>query len=264
LHNNRATSHLKSGGHDEAIADCTVVIDVVGLEYHSGKEEPLPDIVNEVKLGDALVKALNKRASGLEMAEKWDKAREDWESLIAVLAGPVAADLGAERSMKERSLAIEGLARCKKMVEVLNGRALRPPASARPSRPPTRSATPADLDSSAAVTRLRQAAEAQDKEDALRLSLKDATDARLQAWSSGKETNLRGLLSSLDGVLGGDAGWAALGIKKLGMADLVTDKQVKMGYMKVIAKLHPDKVRLRMVWECGCDAPLTCPCARSA
>jgi hypothetical protein len=44
-------------------------------------------------------------------------------------------------------------------------------------------------------------------------------------------------------VLGGDAGWAALGIKKLGMADLVTDKQVKIGYMKVIGKLHPDKVR---------------------
>jgi hypothetical protein len=34
-----------------------------------------------------------------------------------------------------------------------------------------------------------------------------------------------------------------LGIKKLGMADLVTDKQVKIGYMKVIGKLHPDKVR---------------------
>ncbi len=255
LHNNRATAYLRSGGHHEAIQDCTIVIEVIGVEYHPAKEQPLPSDLQEVKLGESLVKALNKRATGHEMAEKWEFAKADWERLVRVLGGGVGVELGAERVMKERALAMEGLGRCNKMQEVLTG-AMKPATaiSRKSSKPPTRSSTPANPDSSVAVSRLRLAAEAQDKEDTLRLGLKDATDARLLAWSAGKETNLRGLLSSLDSVLGGDEGWKALGIKKLGMADLVTDKQVKLGYMKVIGKVHPDKVSgsILWLWDVGC------------
>lgn len=249
LHTNRATAHLKSGGHSEAIVDCSVAIDVIGLAYHPAKEAPLAGELAEVKLSDGLVKALNKRATGYEMAEKWDRAKEDWEALTGVLGGSVGVELGAERTMKERAQAAEGIARCRKMMDVLAGRTAKSSAprvlaakSRGPTDPPTRSATPADPNASAAVSRLRQAAQAQESEDAQRLALKDTTDARLLAWSAGKETNLRGLLSSLDGVLGGDDGWKALGIKKLNIADLITEKQVKMGYMRVIGKLHPDKV----------------------
>ncbi len=57
-------------------------------------------------------------------------------------------------------------------------------------------------------------------------------------WKQGKENNLRALLASLDMVL-----WSELGIVKCNMSDLVTPSQVKVRYMKTIAKIHPDKVR---------------------
>lgn len=84
---------------------------------------------------------------------------------------------------------------------------------------------------------MREQAAVQESEDNQRLDLKPGVDAKIQAWSGGKEANLRGLLSSLDLVL-----WDGLGVKKPSMAELITEKQVKIGYMRVIGRLHPDKV----------------------
>lgn len=84
---------------------------------------------------------------------------------------------------------------------------------------------------------MRQATAAQEAEDNERVNLNVGVNAKIQAWSAGKETNLRGLLSSLDMVL-----WDGLGVKKPSMAELITEKQVKIGYMRIIGKLHPDKV----------------------
>ena len=67
--------------------------------------------------------------------------------------------------------------------------------------------------------------------------LKDSVDARLMAWRGGKETNLRALIASLENILWPEVGW-----QKVGMSELVTTSQVKVRYMKAIAKLHPDKV----------------------
>ena len=58
-------------------------------------------------------------------------------------------------------------------------------------------------------------------------------------WKVGKEKNLRALIASVDTVL-----WAELKSdwKPVNMSELVTPSQVKIKYMKVIAKLHPDKL----------------------
>ena len=69
------------------------------------------------------------------------------------------------------------------------------------------------------------------------MDLKDSVEARLSAWKTGKETNVRALVASLDTVL-----WPELGWQKVGLHELVTPGQVKVRYMKAIAKLHPDKV----------------------
>ena len=61
-------------------------------------------------------------------------------------------------------------------------------------------------------------------------------DAQLLARNDGKETNIRILNASLKMVL-----WPELGWQKIGM-EVVTPSQVKVRYMKAIAKLHPDKV----------------------
>jgi hypothetical protein len=69
--------------------------------------------------------------------------------------------------------------------------------------------------------------------------LKDTIEARINTWKGGKETNLRALLASLDTVLWDEV---LAGGLKVGMHELITEKQVKIKYMKVIARLHPDKV----------------------
>lgn len=228
LYNNRAATWLKLGESTKAVQDCAVVIDIVGPNYHPSKEAPLPPDC-DVRLGDALVKATSKRAQAHEMGEKWKLALADWERVLSYDAA-----LGGQGSKAQAS---EGIRRAKAM---LSGGPSGPsnadtPRASKPATPRPVS-RPADVGKSAAVAELRKAAQAQEKEDEARLAVKDAVDAKLDAWRKGKETNLRALLASLDLVL-----WDPV-LLKVGMHELVTDKQVKIKYMKVIARLHPDKL----------------------
>ena len=158
------------------------------------------------------------------MGEKWRQALDDWERVMGYDAA-----LGGQGSKAQAS---EGIKRAKAMLDPT------PKATPKPSKPstPRPPSRPADVGKSAAVAELRKAAQQQEKEDEARLAVKDAVDAKLDAWRKGKETNLRALLSSLQLVL-----WEPV-LLKVGMHELVTDKQVKIKYMKVIARLHPDKL----------------------
>lgn len=242
LHNNRAATRLKLGESTGAAEDCTIVITIIGPAYHPSKEAPLPaDIAAEVKLADAMVKAMTKRAQAWEMAEKWSKAVEDWEKVL----GFDAQMLGSSASTT-RNLAAEGLRRSKRMVE--SDGPPKPTSSAPPKRPVHRTATPvisrpSNVNDSEAVASLRAAAKAIEAEDQQRLALKDSVEARLNTWKAGKETNLRALLASLDAVLWDEV---LAGGLKVGMHELIAEKQVKIKYMKVIARLHPDKVGLSL------------------
>lgn len=227
-----------------AAADCTAVIDLIGIAYHPGKEASLPAEYAEIKLGDGLSKALVKRAQAWEMGEKWKAALEDWERVMgldaAVLLG---AGAGAGGVAKMRNMAVEGARRARKMME--SGKVAPAPAPATTPIPstPTPTATPAttaDVNRSAAVADLRKAAQALEAEEEARLKHKDTVDAKITNWKSGKETNLRALIASLDTVLWDDI--VKEGGLRVGMHELVTDKQVKIKYMKVVARLHPDKV----------------------
>jgi hypothetical protein len=102
--------------------------------------------------------------------------------------------------------------------------------------------------SSAAVQNLAKYHATESAEDLEKASLYDAIDQKLQTWYTGKETNLRALLSSLDTVLWPESGWT-----KVSMAELVLPNKVKMVYMRALGKVHPDKisrgatVRVRML-----------------
>ncbi|KIJ14744.1 hypothetical protein PAXINDRAFT_12572 [Paxillus involutus ATCC 200175] len=91
--------------------------------------------------------------------------------------------------------------------------------------------------SSAALAALRASHDTQASEEALRLTHKDAVDARLASWRAGKEANVRALLTTLDSVL-----WPELGWKRVGMAEVVGAGQVKGAYVRAIARVHPDKL----------------------
>jgi hypothetical protein len=96
-----------------------------------------------------------------------------------------------------------------------------------------------DVTKSLAVSELRKAASAAEAEDTQRMAAKDGVDAKIVAWKAGNETNIRVLMSTLHKVLWEEA---VAGGLKVGLHELVTPKQVKIKYMKVVARLHPDKV----------------------
>jgi hypothetical protein len=90
---------------------------------------------------------------------------------------------------------------------------------------------------SEAVARLRVANEKSEKEEQQKMEAKDMVDERIASWKAGKESNLRALIASLDTVL-----WHGLHWKKVSMAELLTEAQVKSKYVRAISKVHPDKV----------------------
>jgi tetratricopeptide (TPR) repeat protein len=234
LYNNRALTRLKNGDYAGAVQDCTAAITLIGPSYNPALESKVVAVEDgaQVDLGEGLVKAWKRRAEAWEGREKWAEARRDWEAV----AGCAWAKGGL------RGEGVRGAGRCRRLIE---GAATEPATRGVvqprkvPSRP--RPAPAPRLPSQApsiSVTQFREAVDAQEAEDNARAELKDTVDAKLLAWKGGKETNIRALIASLDSVL-----WPELGLAKVGMGDLVSEKQVKIRYTKAIAKVHPDKVR---------------------
>jgi hypothetical protein len=241
LYNNRALARLKIGDMGGAVEDCSAVVGIVGgggdLESGGrvvgvGVEGGVGGEGEVVDLREGLVKALTRRAEAWEGKEKWEEAGKDWELLVAVkwVAGNV------------RGEAVRGAGRCRRMMAgagtasaSMSEESKPKPPAATPKRPPPRPQNPQAP--SQALTNLHSTLSAQESEDQQRLELKDSIDARLRAWKGGKETNIRALIASLETIL-----WPELGWQKVGMAEVVSPGQVKVRYMKAIAKLHPDKV----------------------
>ncbi|KAJ1309277.1 hypothetical protein OPQ81_004939 [Rhizoctonia solani] len=228
LLNNRAAARSKAGDASGAIDDCTAVLHVIGDDFDPAREAPVPD----VDLNTAFVKALRRRAEMLESTEKWKRAREDWERLVK--AG------GTWAGSKASSDGVQGVGRCRRMEDGGGAPVSKPrAASTKPKprpRPVPSKAAPSNPEDSA-VHRLKVANAAAEAEGDQKHALKDSVDARILAWKGGKETNIRALIASLDTVL-----WPELGWVKVGMHELVMPNQVKVKYVRAIAKVHPDKL----------------------
>ena len=63
-------------------------------------------------------------------------------------------------------------------------------------------------------------------------------DAEIRRWATGKEGNLRALLSSLHLMLWPECNW-----KPMSLTDLIQGISVKKAYQKAILCVHPDKVQ---------------------
>ena len=194
LYNNRALCRIRTGDHSGAIDDCTVVLTIIGPSYHPAREAKVTkeDEGAGVDLADAYVKALRRRAEAYEGKEKWDAARQDWETIA-----------GADWAGKSRGEAAQAAGRCRRMVNMNSDApaasgASTPAALPKPkpkpkSKPVSRVPTPP----SDALNRVREANQAAEAEDNEKHALKDSIDARLIAWKGGKETNIRALIASL-------------------------------------------------------------------
>jgi tetratricopeptide (TPR) repeat protein len=241
LYTNRAASRLKTGDSGGAAGDCTSALRIMGETEDLGGirdlelavlEGPGVGSIGKLELKEQAVKAIQRRAAAFEAMERWERARGDWEKL---------AGLGWANG-KSREEAVRSAGRCRKMAVGgtegghVNGDAA--PASKPKPKPKHKPPVQREIQPSGeAVQKLQEAAAAQEAEDSLKADLKDSVDARITAWKSGKENNVRALIASLENVL-----WPELGWVKVGMHELVTTGQVKLRYTKAIAKVHPDKV----------------------
>ncbi|KAH7515179.1 hypothetical protein JRO89_XSUnG0164200 [Xanthoceras sorbifolium] len=78
------------------------------------------------------------------------------------------------------------------------------------------------------------------REQAERNRLAETLDADVKRWSSGKEGNLRALLSTLQYILGPDCGWYPIPL-----TEVITSAAVKKAYRKATLCVHPDKLQQR-------------------
>lgn len=65
-----------------------------------------------------------------------------------------------------------------------------------------------------------------------------AIDAKIRKWSTGREGNIRSLLSTLQYVLWPESGW-----KPVPLVDIIEANGVKKSYQKALLCLHPDKLQ---------------------
>ncbi|KAF9960205.1 hypothetical protein BGZ70_008664 [Mortierella alpina] len=255
--NNRAAALLKIGEYRETIAECDRSILLVQGPDGQGVNDMLPP-----SAGDQLGKALMRRATAYENLEKYQEAKDDWAKLRDLDPG--------------HRNAVEGHRRCEKAIAMVNGgtasslsySASSSPSARKPSPSSSSSLSPAagrstglgvsspmqdifashqsshheakvraELERSEGVTKLRQSAAQQEREDDEKLRLSDQVERKMTLWKAGKEDNIRALLASLGSVL-----WEGVGWKAVGMHELVTPAQVKIKYMRAIGKMHPDKL----------------------
>ncbi|XP_023003995.1 uncharacterized protein LOC111497445 [Cucurbita maxima] len=78
------------------------------------------------------------------------------------------------------------------------------------------------------------------REQAERNRLAETLDADVRRWSSGKEGNLRALLSTLQYILGPGSGW-----QPIPLTEVITAAAVKKAYRKATLCVHPDKLQQR-------------------
>ncbi|CBF77999.1 hypothetical protein AN8798.2 [Aspergillus nidulans FGSC A4] len=235
IRSNRAMTALKIGEPKIAISDADSILELVGPA--KGETESI-DLCNgepHKPMKDFYGKALVRKAEALEQLEKWADAAQIWK--LAVENGHGG------------STSIQGRNRCEKAAGISKPAPKPTAPSRRPAAPAPKKKTSAldDLQgapsasksasSFEAVNRLREANQAAERSDEEKFALTESVDARLAAWKSGKQDNLRALLGSLDTVLWPEANW-----KKINMSELIMPNKVKIQYMKGIAKVHPDKI----------------------
>ncbi|KAL8490462.1 hypothetical protein ACS0TY_025601 [Phlomoides rotata] len=78
------------------------------------------------------------------------------------------------------------------------------------------------------------------KEQSERNRLAESLDADIKRWATGKEGNLRALLSTLQYILGTDSGW-----QPISLTEIITIAAVKKAYRKATLYVHPDKLQQR-------------------
>lgn len=238
IRGNRAMTGLRIGEPKTVIDDANTMLAVIGPSKGEAETIDLGNGDSPKPMKDFFGKALMRKAEALEHLERWGEAAQTWK--LAVESGHGG------------STSIQGRNRCEKAAGISKP-ASKPsaPAKTRPTPAPKKSSALSDLSGpssagqdSAAVSRLREANQAAEREDDEKFALSESVDLKITNWRNGKQDNLRALLGSLETVLWSESGW-----KKINLSELVLPNKVKIQYMKGIAKVHPDKIPITATTE---------------
>ncbi|EEH05478.1 UBA/TS-N domain-containing protein [Histoplasma capsulatum G186AR] len=234
---NRALTGLKIGEPKSAIADADTAMAIIGPSRGESEKIDLAKGEPSKDMKEVFGKALMRKAEALEQLERWSDAAKIWRDAV--------------ESGHGGSTSIQGRNRCEKAAGMNQptphtSTPVTSTGPVKPRKPVTPAARPIGQQSkpAEAVSRLRAANEAADRADNEKFALSDSVEARITAWKSGKQDNLRALLASLDTVLWPEAAW-----KTISMAELILPNKVKIHYMKGIAKVHPDKIPVNATTE---------------
>lgn len=168
------------------------------------------------------VRLTSRKAESLEMLESYPEALQCYMVLISELG------VNDKKTMDSK----------RRVAAIVNPAAAPVPKPQRPM-----SSEPSSTNSSSVqVNRVKNQHKQEKLEDQRKFELHDVVLARVQAWSHGKEDNLRSLLVSLPDVIPERLGFSFVTGNKITMADLMLTKKVKINYMKVISRIHPDKL----------------------
>lgn len=226
---NRALAHLKTGDPKAAIADARSALDLIGPSRGASETVDLSGDEGVKTMITYWEKATTRQAEALEQLERWSEAATAWRTCVEAGVGGATSIAGRNRCQKAAAGSLQP-----------KTSAARKPAAPKPTLRISAlgDLAPESAQSAEAVSRLRAANAAADRVDDEKFALADVVDLRVKKWRSGKENNLRALLSTLQNVLWEGSGW-----KEIGMGELLMPGKVKINYMKGIAKVHPDKVR---------------------
>ncbi|CUM53995.1 unnamed protein product [Debaryomyces tyrocola] len=234
INSNLALTLIKTGNYKQAKICCDEALQLV-------TENDLQDyayLINEKTIKSWYTKLLSRKAESLEMLESFPEALESYMELIS------------KYGVTDKKI-MDGRRRVNHIVNPPKAK----PRAASPEKAPSKPKTPTQTENNDNLRRIQKQHEDTKKQEEMKFNLHDDIQARIFAWSNGKEDNIRTLLMSLDDIIPAKLGLPFATTKKLTINDLMLPKKVKINYMKVISSIHPDKLtNLELEDKMVCEA----------
>lgn len=184
-------------------------------------QQPIQDSQPPKSFKEIWPKIITRRAEAFEHTENYEKALQDYRSLIE------------HNFFNDRVM--DGKRRCQKILEPPKSK----PAQSKQSSPSVKRAAEDTAKPSNAhvnLARVQQENQREAAQEAEKAALYDKVFEQIDRWKAGQGDDIRHLLANLPLVLT----WCEW--KPVSTADLVMPKKVKITYMKAVAKTHPDKI----------------------
>ncbi|KAI3653989.1 hypothetical protein MP228_000708 [Amoeboaphelidium protococcarum] len=271
LHNNRAACRLKNGTYKDAMADCDQVLLLLKDEMQYGDNAS-----KQKELKDVQSKALLRKATALENMEKFKLSLETFQLCMAVcqseggpgvsksvqdgirrcsqalgIGQPLAVNSNTARTASssqpspgKSSASAQSQPISNKSSDIMNDLAFLGDMSGQSQKTSDFMTTTTATTTTSADQTQQTSQPTSVTMNQSQLEMRDNVDAAIMKWKDGKGQNIRALLSTLDQVLrpypqilSNNGQWTPPK-----MSELVTTSQVKIKYMKAIAKVHPDKL----------------------